>query len=581
LRYVRRQRLASFEIVAHLDTGGMAEVYLARHEDGESLAVVKLLHEQLKSEESLVAMFREEGRIMTRLHHPNVVRVIGLGEDEGLPYMVLEYLAGDHLGTLKKVLRRQDESLPPSVLARIFLQVANGLTYVHAATDEQGRPLELVHRDISPQNIFLCYDGQIKLLDFGIALTANREIFTRTGLLKGKVRYMSPEQINSDVLDQRSDIFSLGVVMWEMSTGKKLFKASNEFRSMKMIVDESAPPIRSVRPEFPEELESIILTCLQKDPASRFQNAVSVRQSISEFLFGGMNAGRGDELPRIADQLLSERKARKEEFILSIRTENRLREFLFGDLEEEMEGSDSGVNRPKPGSDTYKPVTFSTQPETGPAPAPLVASDAVPANSAPGRAPTGTRTGIPVPVLGLLFALFLIGTFWVLFSGGEEVELDSPRQRATAEPEEIDSGTVDVDTEDDTIVQDEEPAGPEATNPEEPEPEKTAPPEDNPAPEIDEPEQSDRKPNEQVEGVPNRDVTRKIEFKNKGFLRFDSSPKVQVFLKGELLGKTPLVDVPLDPGWHELMLVLSESEPTKKFRVRIRKGEVTSHKLIY
>jgi serine/threonine-protein kinase len=525
LKFVRRQTLGSFEIIAHLDTGGMAEVYLARDPKG-TFAVVKLLAESLKIKEDLVAMFKEEGRILTRLAHPNIVKVLSLGEEEGLPYIAMEYLAGDHLGVLSLMANKHNEILGASLIARIFLQVANGLAYVHEARDELDQPLSLVHRDISPPNILICYDGRVKLLDFGIAWVARRDRITRTGMVKGKIHYMSPEQINAKPLDRRSDLFSVGIVLWETVTGRYLTRDTSDFQVMKMICEKEIPPPSSFRFDLPADLEAIIMRCLERDPGRRFQSAVELRQALSDFLFAGTDPGRPDELPRTAERLLGERKERKDTFIQSIQRESTLREHLFGDLDDEFREAEDTEEVPLP--------------------------EAAPEPDEPPEEPSGEdgpepRRSVLKPVLLILAGLLvLLVILWISWPTGE-----SPAP-VVEEPE--------------PAVQEVEPVfddpGPGPGPEPEPEPEEDGGAAVEAAEATEEPEPEPPPP-------------------EVGWLHFDTKPQTDVFLKNRHLGKTPIRDLELKPGRYRLELVNPDAGIKKYFTVRIRKGQVTSHRIIY
>ena len=339
MKHIKRKSFGPYEVVAHLDTGGMAEVYLARHHVEDTLAVVKLILEHYRGHKELLQMFRQEGRIMTLLDHPNVVKVHGTGDDEsGLPYIVMEYLAGDHLGVLLRASCKHRQPMSPSLIARIGIQVANGLAYVHEAADRKGKPLDLVHRDVSPQNIFLCYDGRVKLLDFGVAHTSRRGVNTDSGLLKGKLNYMSPEQLQRKKFDGRSDIFALGIVMWQLITQKSLFHSEIEYKIMKMITEEPIPAPRDERPDVPKALDAIVMRCLERSPKDRFQTAGELRKALSHFLFFGGQQGSANELPLFANHVLGKRKRKKESIVSSIKREMEMRERLFGDLGDELMG---------------------------------------------------------------------------------------------------------------------------------------------------------------------------------------------------------------------------------------------------
>jgi serine/threonine protein kinase len=344
VEYVQRKEIGSFVFHAHLDTGGTANVFLARKRGKDSFAVIKILRQKWKNVPELTSMFAQEGQIMTRLKHPNIVQIIDQGKHEGLPYLVMEYLPGEHLNIVSKLAKKQKITSSPSILAKIFLQAARGLEYVHEACDDQGRKLKLVHRDISPQNIFLTYDGTVKLLDFGIALVINSEVVTRTGVLKGKFSYMSPEQITHEKLDGRSDLFSLGVVMWEIICGRRLFKAGNEFETMKMVIEKEIPSPGWYYDNLPKQLERVVMQCLDRSIESRFQNAGEICEALEQYID---SCGSADDLTFFARQVLSDRREQKKKILDSIQREDSLREFLFGDMGDyldEFNSSDDIVN---------------------------------------------------------------------------------------------------------------------------------------------------------------------------------------------------------------------------------------------
>ncbi|MBW1810885.1 MAG: protein kinase [Deltaproteobacteria bacterium] len=363
MKTIERKVFGPYQTAAHLDTGGMAEVFLAQNRTDGSLAVIKLLLEHLNGHEELLEMFRHEGQIMTLLDHPNVVKVLGIGDHQsGLPYIVMEYLAGDHLGVLIRAANKHKQKMPYTLVTRIAIQVANGLAYVHDAKDHNDSPLSLVHRDVSPQNIFLCYDGRVKLLDFGIAVTAKRTEVTRVGMLKGKISYMSPQQTQQEPLDGRSDIFSLGIVTWQLLTGKKLFKAESPYKTLKKICNEKIPSPREIRQEIPKALDAIVMRCLERDPNNRFTSAADLREALTRFLFFGKVQGRANELPLFAEHVLRRRKNEKKEIITSLNREHALREHLFGDLDQELPGFEFGKSE-KPKHKAYTPVTELTAAE--------------------------------------------------------------------------------------------------------------------------------------------------------------------------------------------------------------------------
>ncbi|MBW2703361.1 MAG: serine/threonine protein kinase [Deltaproteobacteria bacterium] len=285
--------IGPFEVSINLGKGGMANVFLGKRPGSRALVVVKLLNEKSRDKESVAKLFLAEGRIMSGLHHPNVVRIIEHGFHQDQPYIAMEYLAGDHVGAFIKTLRKQGKLTDPSVAAHMFYQVAKGLAYCHETKDEAGKKLGLVHRDISPQNIFVCLDGNIKILDFGVAKATQHASHEKPGKLMGKIGYMSPEQVLDKPLTPQSDIFSLGIVMWEMMTAKLLFKRKTQLESLKAICQKDAVPITNYAKDLPKELTYIIMRCLKREASERFSDAFELQRALADF--SASRAGRLNE----------------------------------------------------------------------------------------------------------------------------------------------------------------------------------------------------------------------------------------------------------------------------------------------
>jgi len=296
----------------------MSEVYLAVRRELRSVVVVKVLRDKLLSNKEMVRLFEKEGRILSRLFHPNVIRVVEHGRHSGRPYVVLEYLAGDHLGVLLNKMNRARKRLSPSSVARIALQAVDGLVYIHAAKDEAEKPLGLVHGDISPQNLFLTYDGHLKVLDFGISKTSDNEDPVRTGFFLGKLSYMAPEIVTSGRLDARSDIFSMGVTIWELLTNRKLFKKPSGMSFAGVATREKPPSPRYFRPEIPRQLAHIVMRCLHNDPDQRLQTAVELRRDLWDFLSSRHVRIHPEEVQGLLDKLLENRKKKKQALIASL-----------------------------------------------------------------------------------------------------------------------------------------------------------------------------------------------------------------------------------------------------------------------
>lgn len=269
-------------VVAALGRGGMAEVFLATypHQAGEDLVVIKRLHAHLDGDPAVVAMFLDEACVALQLVHPGIVRSYELGLFQGRHALVMEYLEGQSIQRVQQKAAQLGRDLPCEVVVPLVAEVLDALDYAHNARAEDGTSLGLVHRDVSPHNLFLTSAGNLKLLDFGIAKTAFQECRTRTGLLKGKVSYMAPEQAWGYDIDRRADLWSVGVVLWEMLAGRRLFKADSEAASLHNTLTADVPHLGSVRGDVPVELERIVSRALQRDPALRFPTAAAMAHEL-------------------------------------------------------------------------------------------------------------------------------------------------------------------------------------------------------------------------------------------------------------------------------------------------------------
>ena len=281
---------ARYEIIRQLACGGMAEVLLARQNDDDGtsrLVVLKRVLAHLAQNDSFLKMFAHEARIASQLRHLNIVQVLEVGEHEGLPVIVMERLEGaDLLRLLQQCVTRR-QSLGTAVSMAILAGAARGLGYAHRARSSDGRALRLIHRDISPHNVFITRDGGVKLLDFGIAKSAAHVGLTSTGQVKGKISYMSPEQIRSLPIDARSDLWSLGVVLWETLAGEKLFTRDNDAATLHAILHDPIPLLN--RREAPG-LDELIARVLQRDPVARVGTAEEIVAAL-EAMLEAMRAG--------------------------------------------------------------------------------------------------------------------------------------------------------------------------------------------------------------------------------------------------------------------------------------------------
>ncbi len=286
----RRESLRSgleigrYTVERRLARGGMAELYLARARGPfgfNKLCVIKLVLPHLTEDARFVSMFLHEARLLASLDHAHIAQVIDIGEFERDPYFVMQYVHGRDLRTVMRALKGQPLDLP--VALRVASSVASGLAYAHEKTDEQGQPLGLVHRDVSPANVMIGYGGDVKLVDFGVAKSAVQDEETRTGVIKGKAAYMSPEQCRGDRVDHRSDIFALGILLYEMTTGQRLFHGSSDFVMMQKIVEGEVPSPHDVCDDYPPGLTEIVMRALHPDPEQRTPNAATLLGELQEF----------------------------------------------------------------------------------------------------------------------------------------------------------------------------------------------------------------------------------------------------------------------------------------------------------
>ena len=280
-----RERVGPYVVYRRIGDGGMGEVFLGQREQlgASKWVAVKTIHGHLARREDFVKSFLDEARVSMALNHPNVVQVFDLGRDEresdGRLYLAMEYVNGENLDDLI-----QDQPIHPALAAKIIALASEGLHHAHEARDARGEALALVHRDVSPHNIFLSYDGHIKVADFGIAKAEGRHMQTATGHIKGKVSYMSPEQARAKVVDRRTDIFALGAVLWELLTGRVLFLGRSDTDTLIQILEHDVEAPSKHAPDVPAELDAIVLKALAFQPEDRHQSAAELAEELEEFL---------------------------------------------------------------------------------------------------------------------------------------------------------------------------------------------------------------------------------------------------------------------------------------------------------
>ena len=291
------RRFGRYTLVKKLATGGMAEIWLARQRGlagFNRFVVIKKILSHLSEQETFVRMFLDEARTSAQLNHPNIVQIYDLGQEGESYYIAMEFIAGENLAAIAWRGMKRGRPFSPAFAARTIADASKALHYAHHLRGSDGRSLEIVHRDISPQNILVTYEGEVKVVDFGIAKAASKSEQTKTGTLKGKFSYMSPEQCLGARIDMRSDIFALGILLYELCTGKRLFKHESELMILEMITKRTVIPPSEVTPGIPRRLEAIIMRALEKDAAARFQTAQEMQIAIEDYLQSESHATNGD-----------------------------------------------------------------------------------------------------------------------------------------------------------------------------------------------------------------------------------------------------------------------------------------------
>jgi eukaryotic-like serine/threonine-protein kinase len=307
-----RMHLGAYEPLLQLATGGMATVYVARQIGAagfERLVVVKRVHPHLLSNREFYDMFRDEARLAAMLHHPNVVAVTDVVESEGELFLVMEYVDSVAVSTLLKTVVDKRERLPPAVVVRILVDALSGLHAAHEAVDMRGNRLEIVHRDVSPQNVIVGGDGSSRLIDFGVAKARHRLTETKSGSLKGKYGYMSPEQAKAQPIDRRADLFSAGVVLWETLTAARLFRGENEFDTIRRITEEPVPAPSTLAPAVPRGVDAVVLKALARDRAARFQTAADFIEALEAACLPAPTRDVGAVVKRLCGDRLDARRS--------------------------------------------------------------------------------------------------------------------------------------------------------------------------------------------------------------------------------------------------------------------------------
>lgn len=564
IRAPNDEAFGKYTLIAKIGHGGMAEVFLAANRGPAGftkLTVLKRLHPHLEEEDGLVGMFLDEARLAARLNHPHVVQTYEISHADGLHYLAMEYLEGQSLARVLRHARKVEEPLPLSVGVKLFIDVLDGLHYAHSLRDFDGSPLNVVHRDISPGNLFITYEGQVKILDFGIAKAGTQLNETRAGQVKGKFAYIAPEQAAPGAHDHRADLWSLGVVMWEAFAGRRLFKGDSEVLTLHNTLTSQILSLDETG--IPAPLAAIVDRSLQRDPMARYQSAREMREDLENYMHeAGLRASRSDIGTMVVGLFERERDEQR----------RVLKAYMAGELKGEAlapvhtsTGSHSGVvNREQ---SLLPPVQS-------------------------GEFQEPRRSGRWIVLLILLFSAVLGGLLAALFSGdmrnGETLAAaDGDPEAAQADPQPMDFGDEADDAPDPETAPPDEAIEADDVVPDdsllEPEPEPDTPT-DADAPRAEMRRSRRRRPrpprmvqmSEMSVEAPAEAVAPAAE---SGLLTLDTVPWSQVSLNGESLGTTPILRHRLPAGPHTLLLVNPERGLRQRYRVTIRPGETTRRRV--
>jgi serine/threonine protein kinase len=277
-----------YELLKKLATGGMAEIFLAKQsglEGFEKVVVLKRILSHLAQDEEFVSMFLDEARIAAKLSHPNIVQIYDLGKADSSFYIAMEYVSGRNVQHIIAKQQQRGEMVPVEHVCRVVAGVCDGLHYAHSRKDYDGTPLNIVHRDISPPNIMLSQNGEVKVVDFGLAKANSQVEITDQGVVKGKFAYLSPEAASGLAIDLRTDVFALGILLWEMFTGRRLFYADTPLQTVELVRRARIPSITAQNTSVEPELEQIVRKALARDMDERYESCAELGDALAQYLF--------------------------------------------------------------------------------------------------------------------------------------------------------------------------------------------------------------------------------------------------------------------------------------------------------
>lgn len=319
-----------YRVVERLEAGGMAEVFR-----GEAVSVqgfkksiaIKRVLPHLAQNKNFIAMFLDEARLGARLNHANIVQVFDIGAADNTYFIVMEFIDGGNLRSVMESLRKQGRTVPLKEAVWICMEACRGLSYAHESFDEAGNPLEIVHRDISPPNIMLSRRGEVKLTDFGLAKATTQLEKTDPGVVKGKYSYLSPEAASGLGVDARADIFSLGIVLWEMLTGRRLFQGDNDYQTVKLVQQANIPSLVGSHVEIDPDFEAVLMKSLAREPAQRYASARDFGDALADYLFSHQLKVTSYDIANLVKDTIRVRRKKKDQSIIENLIQEELADF--------------------------------------------------------------------------------------------------------------------------------------------------------------------------------------------------------------------------------------------------------------
>jgi serine/threonine protein kinase len=349
-----------YNLIEKLEAGGMAEVFL-----GEATSVqgfkkkvaIKRVLPHLASHTNFIGMFLDEARLGARLNHANIVSVFDIGKADNSFFIVMEFVDGTNLKKVMETLRVKRKPFPLKDAIYIAMEACRGLSYAHELLDDDGGPLDLVHRDVSPPNILISKRGEVKVTDFGLAKARTQLERTDPGVVKGKFSYLSPEAASGLEVDHRADIFAVGIIMWELFTGRRLFYGETDYQTVELVRQAKVPSIAALNPEIEPELEQIVRKALAKDPDERYQSAADLGDALAQYLFSRrMKVTARDIANLVRDtqvEMMRKRSAEPKESLIDALILDEMRK-----MTSLLDGDGADGSTPAEGAMSLDPSTF-------------------------------------------------------------------------------------------------------------------------------------------------------------------------------------------------------------------------------